>query len=239
MQQVKDISINDVESAYRNLYISHNSNSVMQCIKLPKLRKRTGQFNNTALHLVFFYMNLGKLVHREEIIAFVKKFSYGVASDQQPRHLKYSGWDIRLGAKAHDLWIDGSKVETGYNGLVSIDAPNTEFTTTRDKRVSIITANEWDDLLSAYDYKCAMCKTEKFLERSHKNPNLPMSDTNCIPLCSKCNNWQSKDFIVDSDGRVGSLNSPRIVLSSTKDVRRKIFEQLLKEFKDEEINVSS
>ncbi len=220
----------DIENVYEKIKEEHSLFLDKFGVKMPLLRKPNGEYINRALQLVYLRTNLGKLVHRDEITEFVRQHSTSAGNDQQPRHLKYDGWDVRLGGKANDIWIDGNSVPNGYNGLLQVQtpAPDGFSNILRSYKKNL---GDWKDVLQVYGQRCAMChsKTGR-IERGHKNPLKGDSINNLIPLCSKCNNWCGKDIILNDDGRVCGLAGPRIVLNSPEEVQECIFRKLKTKF---------
>lgn len=224
--------INQIEAVYAELVEDHGNNLDRYGVKLPPLLKHDGNYNARALQLVFLKMNFRTLVKRDDIANFVKIHAPNASNDQQPRHLKYDGWDVRLSGKARDIWIDGKPVQNGFNGLASVENPSINFMAQRIKRVARLNPKDWDDLVKSYDNKCAVCgDSSAILEKGHKNPIASDSLSNLIPMCGKCNNWASNDVILDEEGRVCGLATPKLVMSSPEEVRYEIFKQLGRMYK--------
>ena len=116
-----------IEAVYEELIEDHGNNLDRYGVKLPPLLKHDGNYNARALQLVFLKINFKRLVKRDDIANFVKRHSPNASNDQQPRHLKYDGWDVRLSGKARDIWIDGKPVQNGFNGLASVENPSVSF----------------------------------------------------------------------------------------------------------------
>jgi len=221
-----------VQAVYETLRDEHARNLERFGVELPPLLKRNGEYNLRALQLVFLRQHLGCLVHRDELTGFVRSFVEEASGDQQPRHLKYSGWDVRLAGKARDYWLDGKYVPNGYNGLAQVQTPSPTFLKDILKRAGKLQANDWDSLCAAYDHRCATCGEKvELLERGHKDPSLPDSHENVLPMCGACNNWASNDLVFNDKGRVVALATPRLVRESDKRVQFEIYKWLKTQFK--------
>lgn len=202
-------------------------------VRLPRFGTRQ------SLCLIYLYRNLNVPVALKDIRAFVARYSPEGSEDIQPRHLQYQGWRVLLSGKSAlpllknvticdgDTTIvrrEGQKLPNGYVMLVDIVTPCPEHKATRDGSIS---AKDWRAILAKHGNACALCgKVSPFLEKGHKDPTKAFSVANVIPMCSKCNNRASNDFVYDGDGRIVALNSTKLVDASSLDVKRKIFAKL-------------
>lgn len=62
------------------------------------------------------------------------------------------------------------------------------------------------------------------------NPNKPLEMGNIIPQCEKCNRPDRNNWIYDQKGRVVGVASEKVIDKCAKELRRKIYERLKKEF---------
>ncbi|UEC01941.1 HNH endonuclease signature motif containing protein [Burkholderia vietnamiensis] len=218
----------DVQHYYGLLVVEHQKHLATHGVKLPPLLdERTEKYNNRALQLVYLRIHLRELVSREDITEFVRLFNPDVSGDQQPRHLAYDGWDVRLAGKAKETF-DGNPVPNGFNVLASTEAPKPTFLKTNLKRLGKVKASDWVSLQAAYDHKCATCgePNEGKLEKGHMHPGKPLEMGNIIPMCGKCNNWAGNRLVFDENGRVIALATPDLVSASDDQVQHEIYRML-------------
>ncbi|MFM6891901.1 MAG: hypothetical protein ACKPJ9_19905, partial [Dolichospermum sp.] len=189
---------NQIREVYETLKSEHKTHLEHHSVTLPPLYKNGAEYNLRGLQLVYLRHHLGALVHRDDLSNFVRSIVAEASADQQPRHLKYMGWDIRLSGKSGDKWLDGKPLPNGFNGLAQVQTPSPDYAKTIAKRVGRANATDWVSLCQAYDNACAMCgKRGVKLEKGHKNPALPDTISNLLPMCGPCNNWVNNDVIID------------------------------------------
>lgn len=221
-----------IDSLYAELESEHAKHLKKHDVVLPPLRKGELTYNLRALQLVYLYSLVGQLVSKQDLSDFVRSYVGDAATDQQPRHLKYGGWDVRLAGKARDTWIDGNQVPNGFNGLAQILAPSPSHSKNQVKRLGRLAAGDWSELCDAFEGRCAVCGAPTpSPERGHKNPLEPDTLDNLLPMCGACNNWASNDLIFNDQGRVAALATPKLVLNSPKAVQIEILRALKKSFK--------
>lgn len=68
------------------------------------------------------------------------------------------------------------------------------------------------------------------------DPNKPLVNGNIIPQCQKCNRADRNRWVYDEKGRVIKLADANFVKNFDKNVRKKIYRILHKEFKDKKYN---
>ncbi len=228
----RDELINDAKIHYEKLKVLHEMNLDSKGVFMPPFwtDEESKKVNFAALQIIYLYKNLRKLVSRDDIANYVRAIQPDAANDQQPRQLKYKGWDIRLGGKASDEF-EGQKVPNGFNVLVSVEHISEYYATQKTKRKVRMEAKDWVGKLIAYENACACCgKTGCKLEQGHKDPRVGLSLENSIPMCSICNNWASDNYIFDDDGKVVGLANSKIVLKSDEKVQYEIFLALREKF---------
>ncbi len=220
-----------LQSTYDKLAAEHDVNLADFGVTLPPLKKRNGEYNNAALQLVYLYENMGQPCSRDDISRFVQKFSPTASGDQQPRQLKYKGWDIRLGGKSGDKH-NGERVPNGSNVLACVDHASRSFIQNGLKRTGRLNARTWKEVLDAYCGKCAMCNRKcDVLEKGHMDPSKGSEVGNLLPVCGTCNNWASDRVVVGHDGRITALASATLVLESSDKVQLEIYLKLKRKFK--------
>lgn len=134
-------------------------------------------------------------------------FSCGI-DNQNARHLgRQDGFSILQ-------WGDKNNGERLKSGIYIFTSFNeTHYAWNLDRRCSNPNIN-WDKLKSLYKNECAHCgniegEICKFdndrivvLERSHKNPDLPLNMENIIPLCRYCNRHYQNKVCFNNKGLV-------------------------------------
>lgn len=200
------------------------------------------------LQLIFLYKYKGKLVHKDLISAFVRKYKPNAGLDQQIRHLgsQYNWNVLNKGNKIPD---EDVLVPSGYHYLVSIETPNPKVVVAALKRAGRLAAKTFDDLVIAYNNKCATCGIEQGkkdprmnvivkLQQGHMNPRKDLTLDNTIPQCQYCNQTYQDYFQFNEWGRVIAVNNPEILLKSPVDVQDEMIAVLLRErqMKSETLN---
>jgi hypothetical protein len=226
------ITLTELNELYETISREHRRNLDKYGVVLPPLRKTDDEFNLLALQLVWLRKHLGELVRKEDITALVQHFVPDASGDQQPRQLKYKGWDVRCSGKSGDTWSTGDRVPNGHYVLESVKNPSSEFLKKSLKRAGRLAAEDWETLLAVYDHRCGVCKNKaRTLEKGHKDPAKPDELDNLMPMCPTCNNWISNNVVVDDEGRVTALANSKLVLKSSTEVQREIYLELKARFK--------
>ena len=106
----------------------------------------------------------------------------------------------------------------------------------------------WDEIKERYNFRCVTCgsqegkphfqwsATKTVLQKAHMNPNEPLVVGNIIPQCQKCNRADRNRWVYDDKGRVVKLADANFVKNFDKDVRKKIYKILYKEFHGKKLN---
>lgn len=223
-------SLADIEAVYTRLIHEHAPLAQLK-VELPPLHTQLGELHTKGLQLVFLRFRMGKLVHKDEIADFVRSHLRGAARDQQTRHLKYMGWDLRLSGKANDVDASGKKIPNGYYLLDNVDRPNAKHAMEHAKRAGHLGAKDWEALKGVYKHCCAVCKEPgRALEKGHMDPSKPPLLENILPMCADCNNWASNRVIFGPNGRICALASPHLLLRSSRAVREEAYRALQLEF---------
>ena len=200
--------------------------------------------NARELQLIFLYKYRRKLVHKDLVSAFVRKYLPKAALDQQVRHLgtQYFWNVLNKGASIPD---EDETVPSAYNYLVSIDQPNPMLLLEEIKRRGRIAAMDFSELKIIYGNKCATCgiqegsldarmnDTKVVLHKGHMDPSKPLELYNVIPQCEYCNRTYGNDFIFDEYGRVTAIYNPSVILRSPKSVRDEVYAILQEEKRKE------
>lgn len=187
--------------------------------------KRYDRFAKTIQLSVLYYYK-GEEVHKDLISDVCQRDLSNPGRDQQVRHLKSDGWKL-----------------TGEKGYHCLDPyePSPEWLTERNRRQGRLTAKNFDDIKALYGNSCATCGAKEghpnprygedkvALQQGHKDPSKPIRD-NIIPQCQFCNQAYRRDFVFDDKGRVSAIADVRPVRRANKEVQKKVFEWLKKQF---------
>lgn len=135
-------------------------------------------------------------------------------------------------------------IERGAYQLYTLEKPYPSFK--KGHRISKI--SNWEEIKEKYDYRCATCGSKEGephfhwkgtitkLQKSHKDPNKPLTIDNVIPQCQKCNRADRNRWVYDDYGRVIKLADPSFVRNFDDSVKWIIYKILYKEFKGKEPN---
>lgn len=190
--------------------------------------------------LIYLYHFKGYYVHKNVVTQFVQSKIPTASGDQQVRHLANSGFYVLVKSDLYKNNITPS----GYYCLVNMTEPKAAWLTKKEFRINNITFSTFDKLKQQYGNCCATCgeqegKKHKYydgiveLQKGHMNPMMPLEEGNIIPQCQYCNRDIYKDnFVFNEQGRPVSINNPRYILKSSKEVREKMYELLRDEFEN-------
>lgn len=204
--------------------------------------------NARELQLVFLAKYKRKLVHKDLISAFVRKYIPDAALDQQVRHLgSQYHWNVLN--KGADIPDEDEKVPSAYHYLVSIDQPNPTLLIDEMKRKGRMAAQDFEDLKIVYNNSCATCGRKEGttderngdvvvkLQQGHMNPSKKLTLDNTIPQCQYCNQTYGNDFCFNEYGRVTAVYNPYVVLRSPKSVQDEMIAILMEERKKKKTKI--
>jgi hypothetical protein len=195
LQVLKDISVEELEQA---------KNDVLTLWSKNLKPKGAEQPSNQRLHwLAVLYLNLGKPVDE----TYVLKYSPGKSC--QLRHLAaqdgfnmYKGGDKYKDQKVPESHFLLADLENIYPGFIP------------GRRDIAFSDEIWTHKKKAGKNQCAACRDGEGkpsrwnpyknckLHQSHKNPLLPLTADNSIPLCEDCNKKCKDKYILDDNGGV-------------------------------------
>ena len=179
-------------------------------VKQIHLKDKSGKYTKDALVLVYLAKDYPhtKAVSKQELTNFIREFYPEVSDVQQARHLsKQKGYNIISGTRG-DI---NEKIPAGFYKLLDLNSAYPSF---KPDRREGTTAQDFDELKKAYDYKCATCgsiegkphhiRTNEItkIQAGHMNPSLPLEFGNIIPQCQVCNRPDRDRWIYDKTGRV-------------------------------------
>ena len=134
---------------------------------------------------------------------------------------------------------NGDICEKGEYAL--IDLENVYEGWTPKARQNNLTNTSWAGLKNHYKNSCATCGATEGkphqknktmvtkLEKGHKDPSLPLDETNIIPQCTLCNKAYKDNFMFDDNGYVKAINNAKIILNSSQKVQKEVLELLNKQ----------
>jgi predicted restriction endonuclease len=129
-------------------------------------------------------------------------------------------------------------VKRGEYQLYTLEQPYPSFK--QGHRLS--DTDSWEEIKQKYNYRCATCgsqegkphfhwtATKTVLQKSHKDPNKPLTAGNIIPQCQKCNRADRNRWVYDDYGRVIKLADASFVRNFDLEVRKKTYTILYVEF---------
>lgn len=247
-----DLSDSEVVAILRKLMASYNKNLRKYNVKPPwplnsdisllSDEQIISQLNARELQLIFLTKYRRKLVHKDLISAFVRKYIPTAALDQQVRHLgaQYHWNILNKGAVIPD---EDETVPSAYYYLVSIDQPNPTLLIDEMKRKGRMAACDFEDLKIIYGNCCATCGRKEGstdernndvpikLQQGHMDPSKALDLQNTIPQCQYCNQTYGNDFCFNEYGRVVAVFNPKVVLRSPKSVQDEMITVLMEERK--------
>jgi len=235
---IKKLTKREIKTRYKVIKSYHDKYLEKFGVKMPKLKDASKNFTKNALVLVYLSLNYPdtKEITKTELTQFIRYYYPDTNDVQQARHLgAQDGWWIVAGGR-DNIVLD---VKKGNYQLYSLEKPYPDF----KKGHRINDTGNWEELKAQYSYRCATCGsregephfhwsgTKTILEKSHKDPNRPLIKGNIIPQCQKCNRADRNRWVYDDKGRVIKLADANFVKNFDKEVRKKIYKILYKEFK--------
>jgi len=242
-------TIVEVEKVYDLISDLHNKNLKQKGIKLPSLTDSKGNLRHGALQIVYLFCNMKKVVHKDEVQKWVRENFISNVGDTQIRHLgSQQGFNFyKGGEKLPNGVIVGNGKRDGTGVLWDLENVAPHW---KNHRRNVVVNGSWEEIKKAYDYCCVTCGSKEGspnfknksaitkLQKGHMNAEKgsDMSTGNLIPQCLECNQSYRDKVNFDAMGIVVSLASTELVRKSSKEIRRKILEELLR---DPEINVNT
>lgn len=174
---------------------------------------------NTCMEtgLVYLFIHLGECVDKNKLADYVRLKHSDVSYDQQSRHLRAKGWDVRGGGGRSDFNTknhlpSGERMPKSTYGLFSVTEPHPNFDPKiLEVRTGELSKQEWDFLLSRFNNKCACCgKNCDNYDKAHMDPRKPVSIDNIIPLCLHCNNRAFNNVVFNQYGQIIEILNGRV-----------------------------
>lgn len=232
----------ELELSYKKIAEYHKEFLEKHGVKLPALFNTKGKYIKDALVLIKLFEGYPntRILSKEELTIFVRKFYPEVVDVQQARHLSMQkGWYIESGTRGDSL------IPKGSYKLITLEKPYQAFCKERREGFK----GNFESIKKEYDYRCATCGSKEGedhlshkgvkvkLQKGHMNPSKPLVEGNIIPQCQICNRPDRNKWIFDKTGRViavaDSQDGVRIVkefLKNATDVIRIDVFNFLNEF---------
>lgn len=189
----------NLDELYIDLHEIWCKNLKQYGVKLP------GKNGKMCCALVFLYKNINNYVHIDDIKKHVGLFHILTGTDPlQVRHLStQNGWYI----------IKRGQYEFCLKSVVK---PIDGFI--KDKRKTIITSADWNNMLEEYNYMCVNCGNKENeplrfnkgritkLQKGHMDPRKDLTLDNCIPQCGFCNQAYKDKAIFNKHGIIIDYN---------------------------------
>lgn len=227
-----------IETAYAKIARYHDKYLKSCGVKLPALRHGTN-YTKDALVLVYLFQGYPntRAVSKRELTQFLSNYFDDINDVQQARHLAaQKGFYILSGTRG-DI-ADGLK-PSEYK-LKTLEKPYPGFSPVR--RGQTLSDADWEELKRAYGYRCACCGSKEgerhlqwpgtitVLQKGHMDPTKPLTKSNTIPQCSKCNQPDRNNWVYDKRGRVVSVANASVIEKASLVVQRAIYEFLKRKF---------
>jgi len=169
----------------------------------------------TGLSFVFFYMNLRKIVTKQELLQFLR--THGCCKDTmpQPRHFgMQNGIYFLVNGSYHP--VRRRSLGPGEYCLYSIARCHPSFAKVGAvERRKLVGASAFESMKKKFDSRCGVCGSlegaKNFknktlvtrLEMGHCDPRLPLTrPKNCIPMCQYCNRTYKDKWVFDHKGMI-------------------------------------
>lgn len=230
----------EIQQTYDLLADYHGKHLNELGVKLPQLRKASGDYVLSALTLVYLargYPDV-KTVSKSELTQFMRQYVPEINDVQQARHLAaQGGWYILSGTRK-----DGQDMNVlpGEYRLISLEKAYPGFNSQR--RVDLSSPDYWEQLKAAYGYRCACCGSKEgepnfnwpdtitVLQKGHMNPAKALGPGNLIPQCVKCNQPARDFWVFDDKGRVVAVANPQVIDRSAERIQFRIYEKLYRKY---------
>lgn len=230
------LSNETIINSYNEIKKSWEKNLKEFGVKLPNLLVKD-DYSLNSLVLIYLYININKVVSKQELTDFLATMGHNCNDVQQARHLaQQSGWYILSGTRG-DSECQTYNIKPGEYMLKTIQEPYPSYKNM--KRTESLNANSWEELKKIYNYRCATCGSKEGeknflypasitrLQQGHKDPNMALSIDNTIPQCDFCNRASRNYFVFDNKGRVEKINDPKFVLRSSKNIQEEMLKLLI------------
>lgn len=202
-----------LEHVYAEL-VSKMKKNKMHRVRIPQLYNKDNNFSITGLSIVYFYMHLRKIVTKHDLTVFLRKYGCCKINPPNPRHLGMQyGFFFLVRDSYHPKYR--RTLRPGEYSLYSIAKEHPSITEhgSTHRRIKL-SSYEFNKLKLKYDCRCAVCGSKEGeanfknktvttkLEKGHMNPAHELSASNCIPICTVCNQVYKNNYVFNSRGLI-------------------------------------
>lgn len=187
-------------------------------MKAPLLYRNKSTLSVHGLCFLFFAMNKRKIMTKKQLLLFLKDCKCE-SIDPQPRHLgMQKGFDFLVQGCYHPYARRALK--QGEYSLLSLKKCSPTLCKETNKvnhRIKTLTRDDFLKIKIRHSYRCVVCgsKENEFhlkngrlitkLQMGHCDPSKSLTNTNCIPICSICNQVYKNKVIFNHNGYVTSF----------------------------------
>ncbi len=230
----------EIQQTYDRIADFHGKHLEELGVKLPQLRKASGDYVLSALTLVYLargYPDV-KTVSKSELTQFMRQYVPEINDVQQARHLAaQGGWYILSGTRKDGRDLN---IQPGEYRLISLEKAYPGFNSQR--RVDLSSPDFWEQLKASYGYRCACCGSKEgepnfnwpdtltVLQKGHMDPTQPLGPGNLIPQCVKCNQPARDFWVFDDKGRVVAVANPQVIERSSESIQFRVYEKLYRKY---------
>jgi hypothetical protein len=195
-------------------------------VKLPKEHTQKGQV------LLYLFQHHGQVVTKaaaEKVVC--ERMKVQTKDLQSLRHLgKQSGFNIMQAGAIYK----GYKLKRGEYVLADLQSVNPYFNARRRDESGL----NFESVKRKYKHACATCGCREgeahrysneavVLEKGHKDPSMPMIDSNIIPQCQMCNKIAKDNWIFDDYGRVTRITPQGLLSRHSKKQKEALLKALI------------
>jgi len=195
-------------------------------VKLPKPETQKGQA------LLYLYQNMGQIVRKSDAEFCISEILQQQPKDLQAlRHLgKQDGYNILQHGAIHN----DRKLKRGEYVLLNLTDLNPYYDFRRRSENKL----DFEAIKRRYDNSCATCGSSEgevhrydnvvtTLEKGHRDPSLPMNNTNIIPQCQICNKVAKDNWIFDQYGRPAKITVSGLLSLHSCEQKKQFLEALI------------
>jgi hypothetical protein len=204
------LTSDNIDIKYNELVVKTSKTNV----KVPKLYNSKKQFTVLGLSIVYFYINIGKIITKSDITLFLRSYGLCTLNQPNPRHIGMQyGFYFLVKNSYHPRYR--RKLKPGEYSLYSVVKPHPNHNMHRHNEVS---DDDFKKMKLQSNNRCKVCgslenephyKNKTLitkLEKGHCDPNKSLTCENCIPICSYCNHVYGNKFIFNQNGVITKVN---------------------------------
>ena len=167
-------------------------------LRPPRLTRPDGGFTVAGLTFVFFARHVGEVKTKRELTDFLRGMRCQT-TDPQPRHLgAQAGFQFLVQGCWHPT--ERRQLRAGEYCLLDLESEHPNHAC-RHRSIdrALASPDGFGGLKALYGDRCAVCGSSEgephlknlhlitMLERGHCDPRRPLTQDNCLPMCTMCN----------------------------------------------------